>query len=886
MRIYQNSVQIIGLGSAGTNIVETFMNHPKTFEMLGNDITRLSLLALDIADPEIRALRESYETVTKGLVRAGIPKERLRLVAESIKFPTAETMFDFINQKYNEYIIKDGAILENYDPWLTSTMAIPPMAGGAGRRRALAKAIYGLNYYQLGIVRGAINTFKEQALSSIVTPTVLLFYGMGGGTGSGIFFDFVRHLRKVLGSGVAIIAFVISPCGGDDPPAKGCSAFTAMCELSLLLNKDYNEYVVKTFGEVYRNPLNALIYLPLLPAFSKVGNIVSARKEMDDMVVDMLYVLMDFDLADLMGGIGTEVGLTDNFVHTLGSVKINYPVDDYILAMKLYFERLQILYDLRKEKIEIIDGIREIIAQNYHDVREHYRKYLIRTGEYAEDQFEDDVNANIYNSPKLEQDYTLHIRSVEDQIKAWTTEIMKFLSTITLMRRKGPIEDTIINLALHKEGSRKIEDLQALLDNLSKTHLDFPDKKAEIFERLKHLLPSSQIFTLRQKRLVADFMGLADIAEKSLATLKFYDESRYLTEAVIRYYEVMPESEFELNDLRNIRSTLSTLYLMMQLMLRTPYDERRMIDEHMTYLNEIKGVYFLKKNDVDNELLRLEDERRRKDFDRGKAEKDMDKFLSSKRYARDQARQIDRDLKRLEEEQYITGETLVGLDRVVELYDTLAKKIDATSEYRKKLNRIADLTEEYNQILQNIIQPKKYFERSTELTDAEQMKIIFKILTEQEETLTKDEIIKEILDMNHFNDYMKSLIRIFKTPTVMGFKPTYRTDYLWVTVSTPPKLWNEELTQEIYTSLAGYVTAEVSRTITIRVVDSRDEWTTRIMVVSGRGRSEDLEAFDEMQLLYTKSSSFERHLSRSFLIEQGVSAWSIISDLQNNGKKK
>jgi len=323
MRIYQNSVQIIGLGSAGTNIVETFMNHPKTFEMLGNDITRLSLLALDIADPEIRALRESYETVTKGLVRAGIPKERLRLVAESIKFPTAETMFDFINQKYNEYIIKDGAILENYDPWLTSTMAIPPMAGGAGRRRALAKAIYGLNYYQLGIVRGAINTFKEQALSSIVTPTVLLFYGMGGGTGSGIFFDFVRHLRKVLGSGVAIIAFVISPCGGDDPPAKGCSAFTAMCELSLLLNKDYNEYVVKTFGEVYRNPLNALIYLPLLPAFSKVGNIVSARKEMDDMVVDMLYVLMDFDLADLMGGIGTEVGLTDNFVHTLGSVKIS-----------------------------------------------------------------------------------------------------------------------------------------------------------------------------------------------------------------------------------------------------------------------------------------------------------------------------------------------------------------------------------------------------------------------------------------------------------------------------------------------------------------------------------------------------------------------------------
>ena len=300
---------MIGLGSAGTNIVESFLKSQKTMELLENDLTRLSLLAIDIADPEIRSLLETDEKMQKALLRAGVPKERLRVVAQSVKFPTAEAMFDFINQKYNEYLIGEGAKLEHFIPWLQSTMAIPPMAGGAGRRRALAKAIYALNYYQLGIIRNCINVFKEQALSSIVTPTVILVYGLGGGTGSGIFFDFARHLRKVLGSGVPIIAFVITPCGGDDPPAKGCSSFTAINELSLLLNKDYNEYVINEFGDLYRNPLNALIYLPLLPAFSKVGNIVTARKEMDDMVVDMLYVLMDFDLADLMGGIGTEVGL-------------------------------------------------------------------------------------------------------------------------------------------------------------------------------------------------------------------------------------------------------------------------------------------------------------------------------------------------------------------------------------------------------------------------------------------------------------------------------------------------------------------------------------------------------------------------------------------------
>jgi hypothetical protein len=875
-------VQVIGLGSAGTNIVETFLNSKKTLEMLQSEISRVSLLAIDIADPEIRALQESNETIMKAMVKVGIPKERMRLVAQSIKFPTAETMFDFINQKYNEYLVNDGAKIGDFTPWLTSTMAIPPMAGGAGRRRALAKAIYSLNYYQLGIVRNAINVFKEQALSSIVTPTVILVYGLGGGTGSGVFFDFARHLRKVLGSSVPIIAFVITPCGGDDPPAKGCSAFTAMNELSLMLNKDYNEYVTKTFGDCYRNPLNALIYLPLLPAFSKVGNILSARREMDEMVVDMLYVMMDFDLADLMGGIGTEVGLTNNFVHTLGTIKVMYPVEEYIFALKLYFERLEMLYELRKEKLEIMDAIHDIIVQTNNDIRDLFRKYLIKTGNFVEEEFDDKAKAIVYGNPKLEEDYALHVRAIEDQVETWLNELMKFLSTIKMMSKVGPIEETIVNLSLRKEGSRKIDNLQALLATLSKTHLDFSTRKTVIFERLKHLIPSSQVFTLRQKKLLEDFMNLAELTEKSLNTLKFYDESRYLAEAVIGFFEVLPESEAELADLRNIRSELSTLYLMMQLMLRTPSDESKMIDEHLTYVNEVKSIFTKKKSGVENELLIIQDSKKRKEFDKKKVERDLKKTFSSKRYAREQHRNIERDLKRLEQEEAMTLETLSQLDRVEAFYDTLAKKIDPVSDYRKALNKIAELTDEYDEKISEIIQPKKYFERSTELTEAEQMKIIFKILMEQEDTLTKKAIMKQVLDMAHFKDYMKSLIRMFKTPSVMGFKPTYKTDYIWVTVSTPEDLWSEELTQEVYTSLAGYVTSEVSRTITVRIMDSRDEWTTRILVVAGRGKPEDLEAFDEMQLLYNKSNNFERHLSRSYLIEHGVAAVPLVKDLNHN----
>jgi hypothetical protein len=67
---------------------------------------------------------------------------------------------------------------------------------------------------------------------------------------------------------------------------------------------------------------------------------------------------MDFDLADLLGGIGTEVGLTYNSAHTLGMTKVIYPVEDYIAAYKLNFESMQMLQESRKEKLNILKKLK------------------------------------------------------------------------------------------------------------------------------------------------------------------------------------------------------------------------------------------------------------------------------------------------------------------------------------------------------------------------------------------------------------------------------------------------------------------------------------------------------------------------------------------------
>lgn len=878
-----NIIHLIGLGSAGTNIVEAFISSEKTMNLLDNENTRLSLLAIDVADPDIRSLQDAYSKLLMEMRNKGIPKERISLIAQSIKFPTAEAMFDFINEKYKDHLISEGVNLKEYSPWLPSTMAIPPLAGGAGRRRALAKGIYALNYYQLGIIRNFLNSFKEQALSSIITPIVIIIYGLGGGTGSGIAFEFARHLRKVLGSGVPIIGISILPCRGDDPPAKGCSAFSSLSELSLLLNNDYNEFICKKYGEFYRNPFNAFICIPLTPAYSNTGNIIVARKDIDEMIVDIIYMLMDFDLSDLLGGIGTEVGLTDNFIHTISMIKVVYPVDEYIDAFKLYLEKVQTLYEFRKDKLEIINSINEILKIRYDDIKEILKLYMIRTGTYVEEQFDEKVKSIIRGSSRFNEDYWLYIKGIEDQIKNWINELSKSLTTIKLTAKTGTIEDAIVNLSLQREESREMDNLEELLTNITKTYIDFPEKKGVIFERLKQLIPSSQILTVRQKRILDDLMNIAEIVDKTLQIFKLYNESRLLTETLIRYYSSITEADSTSRELKEIRSELTCLYYILQLILKTPSDEVKIIDENLVYLQGIINKIRDEINIVNEEILRLEELKKRKEFERSKYDQEISRFfgISRRKYIKEKLAKLEIELKRIDEEKSILEKNVNEYENLLKSYNNLMRKMDVISDYRRKLSRIMELHNAYQEKLSDILKPKKYFEKTTELTEVEQIKIIYKILAEQEKELSREGILKEILDVDHFKDYMKSVIRIFRTPSFMGFNTSYKSDYIWVTVQTPQGLWDEDLTQEIYTVLAGYIVGEVSRNVTVRIIDSRDPWTIRILVVGGRGRPISLETYDEMQSLYEKSTEFEKQLSRSFMIEHGIDIKKIIDKIEN-----
>jgi len=115
---YTGVIHLVGLGGAGTNIVESFLRNEKTLELLESGVTRLSLMALDIADQDINSLEETHSKVLDLMKRNGIPQERLSLIAQSIKFPSAEAMFDFVHHKFNEHLVNEGIRVKQYNPWL------------------------------------------------------------------------------------------------------------------------------------------------------------------------------------------------------------------------------------------------------------------------------------------------------------------------------------------------------------------------------------------------------------------------------------------------------------------------------------------------------------------------------------------------------------------------------------------------------------------------------------------------------------------------------------------------------------------------------------------------------------------------------------------------
>ncbi|MDY6892101.1 MAG: tubulin-like doman-containing protein [Chloroflexota bacterium] len=880
VRSYNSAIQLVGLGGAGVNIVESFINNRKgLIPLLKKEGFRMSCLAIDVADHDIQSLEVSAKDLSEELREQGIPSDKISVTAKSVKFPTPESMFDFIN-KYPEYLSREGVTVpENYQPWLGSSTDIPPLAGGVGRRRALSKAIYGLNYHHLRLLDNYMDGFKEHVFTSTIQPVIFVIYGLGGGSGSGMVMDFTRHLRRKVGSGVPIIGLCVLPCTGDDPPAKGTSAYSAITENGLLIDKQNNANIIERFGSTYENPFSGFLVMPLGPAYSKTANLIDAKLLIDDAVVDILMNSLNFDLADLLSNIGANLDMDGKWLHVLSTIKVSYPVTEFIELTRIYLEKLDKIRALRREKKEVyggthpteVGGVSKILNICYQDLREVYRQILIEKGSFSAENFDEAVNNLINADRSLEADYIMHLKGVDDSIKAQVDELKQPVMAIGLGATEGTME------ALIREQSSMIINLASCI---SKNYNEFLDKVDDILDNLRDSLPSAQQLTAKEGQLVSDVLDLASMIRDYLVSLRLYLETKKLSDKLQKQLlksERSEEQQLALTKVeRIINPELVVLFSLLSSMFTPSVTQLKGVDSLLVNCRRVRRVLEEEIARHTSTLNNLELSQKAKQVERNRAIKEAQEvklkfiFGNKKKLWEEKAKKLDHALTAINEELSLLSDELTKVQEKMTEYSSIERRFEVNSDYRKLLASITEMANEHYEKMNEMVRDKGFYDRTAELTEDVQLRLMQRILMEDEASLSHETILRDIIDKDHLKEYLASVLGIFRVPGVMGLTQEYKTDYIWFAVVSPRGIWDHDLAADVRATLSGYVKEDASRSIAIREIDSTDPWTVRFMVIAAKAEPGCLECFQEMKQIYDQTTPDDRTLSHSFLLEHGI----------------
>jgi hypothetical protein len=213
------------------------------------------------------------------------------------------------------------------------------------------------------------------------------------------------------------------------------------------------------------------------------------------------------------------------------------------------------------------------------------------------------------------------------------------------------------------------------------------------------------------------------------------------------------------------------------------------------------------------------------------------------------------------------------LDRLKEKireYVSIEKKIQVNSEYRRLVTETIALSDHYQEKQTELVKDRGFYDRTGDLTEHERLKIMQRILKGDETALSRENILKEILDWDHLRRYLVSVVNLFRLPDTLGLTGDYRSDFLWFTAVVPPGIWNKELEQDVTAALSGYVKEDVSRTVYIRQVESDDPWRVRFLLIAAKATPKQLSPYRDMKQAYEAATPGERMMAHSLLLEYGI----------------
>ena len=828
---------------------------------LSREDFRIACMSMDVADGDISNLIAAYKQTQQKLEDKGISLDRLWVKAVSVKFNTPNALFEFM-EKYDTYLLNEGIVVNGYKPWIQSSTSIPPLAGGVGRQRALSKAVYSLNYYHYTELNSVLSVFKDRVLTSKYQPVVFVVFGLGGGTGSGMLFDFCRHLRAKLGTAIPIVGLAILPSSADDMKARGPAPYSALLEGDLLFNKELNDKVAKRFGEQYRNPFNALFFLALDPVSNNKNSLLSAKKELDEAVIDILNVFMNFDLADLLSGIGTNNDFGASWVHSIAYLKIRYPVGDYLKYLHEVLKLSESAGSFMVMKRQLLQGINEVMARRLAESTRLFQDHLASIDSYRPETFDSEVNELVHRAGKYDVEFRRQIKGVEDFIAYYNDRWSKSLDAMAF--KADTAEYAIVE---------KLRQWKQEIAQISRTYEDFSKNLPSYEDEFESSVTATKSLTSSHLRQMRSFMELLGLVGTAIETTDLYLRAKALTdELAVRY------AKDKTDDGKRIvamgETELSPLYKAASTILTRPETEQKMMEQFLPGIRLVrKNVETRFRNErreiesIQRQLAQKEAEQRRLTTEISKIKLDLSGKKKNLSRSLDNVKSDSASLQASMEE-IIKGSN--DLSSELEQIAEIDKNLESTSQYRKSLTAMVNKATELNSMISSITNTSSYYERVVELSETEQLKIVERILREEEDSLKAEGVLKDIVDKERFRDLVKSYIRIFSVPTYAGLSDSYRTDMIWATVGMPPGLWDQELQTMLSSTLNAFSSVEASKSISIRQIHQVDTWTITFLLILAKARIDQLEQFSSMKNNAAAVRKSERLMFRSFLLEHGV----------------
>jgi hypothetical protein len=856
-----SSIHLIGLGGTGANVIQSLVESERLLQMLSSEDFRIACLAIDVADGDLASLQSSYRDTLANLESKGVSVDRLWVKGLNIKFNTPDALFEFM-EKYDTYLMKEDIAVNNYRPWIQSSMSIPPLAGGVGRQRALSKAVYGLNYYHYVELNSVMAVFKDRVFTSKYQPIVVIIFGLGGGTGSGMIFDFTRHLRAKLGSAVPIVGIGILPSSADDLLARGPAPYNTLIEAELLFNKEMNDKVVKNFGEAYRNPFTALCFLALDPVYNNRNSLMNAKKELDEALIDIIHLLMNFDLADMLSRIGTNNDFGPNWVHALDYLRIRYPVEEYVKYLHEYLQLAESIGEFMNHKKEVLLKINELLKHRYSELVELYRRHLISINSYRSDAFEREVEDTIRRAGKYDVDIRKQMKGIEDFASYYDDKWSKVLQAMMFA------EDTVEYAVMQRVNRWREE-----ISRLSRTQEDFAAALPISLAELENSITASKFLTSNQIRQIRSYINLVTLVGTAAETFEIYLRAKALAdELAIRYAK--DQSKEGRRAVTIGETELIPIFKAAGAILTRPETEVKMSEQYLPGIRVIKNNLESRFKEASSETESIQRLLAQKEAEENRLKTELRRIridLSGKKKI------IQRSLEALQSEMASLQARLAqrkneddGLRSELEKLTELEKSLWTTSQYRRMLSKIVNKSSELNTMISMITGTSSYYERVVELSEAEQIKIMEKILREEESSLKGEGILREIVDRDRFRDMVKSCMRIFSLSNYAGLADSYRSDLIWATIGIPPGLWDQELQGMLSSTLNVFSSVEASKSISIRQIPQVDPWTITFLIILAKARADQIEKFSAMKNDAEGVRRSEKVMFRSFLLEHGA----------------